>query len=122
MLETVTLEKVKVCAIHRMSNEQVALMNLRLDQSDHASFMADQLALRLSGYVHAMHEEPIRIEYPRDWWQAFRQRWFPAWWLNKYPVQMTKVEEKRFGRVCPHLLTDDRGAHFNFLVGVPPHA
>lgn len=28
----------------------------------------------------------IRIHYPRDWWQSFKQRWFPEWALKHWPV------------------------------------
>lgn len=33
--------------------------------------------------------EPIHIEYPRDWWQALKARWYPAWALARWPVAMT---------------------------------
>jgi hypothetical protein len=26
------------------------------------------------------------FEYPADWWQAFKERWFPAWLLKRFPV------------------------------------
>lgn len=29
------------------------------------------------------------ISYPSDWWQAFRERWLPKWWLNGHPVDYT---------------------------------
>jgi len=35
-------------------------------------------------------EEPIG-EYPADWWQAFKERWFPLKMRGKYPIRMTKI-------------------------------
>ena len=29
--------------------------------------------------------------YPLDWWQALKARWFPAWALKRWPVQMKRV-------------------------------
>ncbi len=30
------------------------------------------------------------IVYPSDWWQAFKERWFPKWLRKRYPVQYTE--------------------------------
>jgi hypothetical protein len=27
-----------------------------------------------------------KIEFPSTWWQAFKERWFPKFLLNKFPV------------------------------------
>ena len=29
----------------------------------------------------------MTIEYPEDWWQAFKDRWFPDWALRRWPVR-----------------------------------
>lgn len=45
------------------------------------------------------------VKYPADWVQAFKQRWFPGWLLQRYPVRMTAVRVcvKTIQRMCPHL-------------------
>ena len=30
-------------------------------------------------------------KWPVNWWQAFRERWFPEFWLSRYPVQYDHV-------------------------------
>lgn len=37
----------------------------------------------------ARFEERADVSYPSDWWQAFRERWLPAWWLRRHPVRVT---------------------------------
>lgn len=32
-----------------------------------------------------------RIEYPADWWQAFKARWFARWMLRRWPARMTVI-------------------------------
>jgi len=39
--------------------------------------------------IATLHEEVF--EYPTDWWQAFKERWFPKWLLNRYPVALSHV-------------------------------
>ncbi|HEU5276864.1 MAG TPA: hypothetical protein VFU97_24620 [Xanthobacteraceae bacterium] len=31
------------------------------------------------------------VTFPTDWWQHFKQRWFPAWALKRWPVRLTEV-------------------------------
>ena len=28
---------------------------------------------------------------PLDWWQAFRLRWLPSWWLDRHPIRWRKI-------------------------------
>lgn len=44
---------------------------------------------RLSGMVLSRCVESVKIEYPKDWWQALRGRFAPTWWLKRHPVLMT---------------------------------
>jgi len=37
------------------------------------------------------------IEYPSDWWQAFKERWFPTWAKKRWPVRHEKyIFDARF--------------------------
>jgi len=41
--------------------------------------------------VKIVVQEELLCSYPRDWWQAVKQRWFPGWLLKRYPVQTEDV-------------------------------
>ena len=59
-----------------------------------------------------------------DWWQSFRKRWFPGWWLKKHPIKTVEVKhsapfEKTITiyNICPHIdmkVPDDR-QHYAFM-------
>lgn len=34
----------------------------------------------------------VDTTYPKTWWDAFKDRWFPSWLKERYPVEWTKVE------------------------------
>jgi hypothetical protein len=63
------------------------------------------------------------VEWPDGWWQEFRERWLPRWWLRRWPVRMdsrevvTRVEHKHL-RLCPHvdIPRGDR-VHFAWVSG-----
>ena len=48
--------------------------------------MAHQFTVELNGYLLGEYPEPVLVTHPRDWWQAFRARWAPAWWIRRHPV------------------------------------
>lgn len=60
----------------------------------------------------AVATQPLRcevVEFPRDWWQAFRQRWFPRWALVRWPVRLCRVE-LRADAVYPEIpIVEGRG-------------
>lgn len=32
------------------------------------------------------------VRYPADWWQAFKERWFPVWAKERWPVRFTTCD------------------------------
>ncbi len=66
--------------------------------------MADAFAGHLQAFCVAIGEEHILLDWPEDWWQAFKLRWFPTftrWGLFK-PVRMNHLDRKVYDAVCPH--------------------
>lgn len=86
---TVKLEKLKYMLLKRLSSEFLADVEI----TPFASFLADEIYLRLKGYVWAEEESAQQqvIRYPYNWWQAFKEQWFPKWMLSRWPVKYAKV-------------------------------
>jgi hypothetical protein len=79
----VELEAMKIGLQQRLS---VELLGAGVETSYDALTQSVIFALR--GFVWA-EKESVRhqeAKYPRDWWQALKERWFPKWLLDKYPV------------------------------------
>jgi len=68
-----------------------------------------------------VNQEIVDVMYedvPTDWWQHFRMRWFPGWWIRRWPVvtrQIKTAETHRRVHVCPHLEGPKEKSHFTFL-------
>ncbi len=45
------------------------------------------LAIQLRQEILGQQRGNIEIRYPADWWQAVKQRFFPSWAKNRWPVQ-----------------------------------
>ncbi len=46
-------------------------------------------AIRLVFRLATMEEQVY--DYPADWLEWFKQRWFPKWLIKKYPIKMARV-------------------------------
>jgi hypothetical protein len=47
--------------------------------------------LMVRGHVWGEHLETKTIEYPADWFQAFKQRFFPRWLIKYFPINMNVI-------------------------------
>ena len=77
------LKKLKYVVLQWLDKEFM----VSVDFSMHTSFLTDNLVMRVRGFVWAEEIDVVDIRYPRDWWQAFKERWFPRWLRTRYPVE-----------------------------------
>lgn len=46
----------------------------------------------LRASVYGEPVESVRSKHPKDWREAFKERWFSKWMLKKWPVQYNHYE------------------------------
>ena len=46
----------------------------------------DGLVVKLTARITSQELDCIMVEYPMNWWEAFKERWFPAWVKARWPV------------------------------------
>ncbi len=123
LCRTVAFDKVQVSARAYLS--EMAFLRNHLHLVAHLDQISRQLVLELRSFVLGKKAERIDIEekWPADWWQAVKERWLPAWFLKRYPVQYKTLSiHKETMRVCPHVdmkTPEGRQVHFRWLEGVP---
>jgi hypothetical protein len=114
-IEQLQLERVRITAANRLNNEFLARARFKVWEQ-----AAGELMASLESYIHGLPHEKISVheKYPADWWQAFKERWFPACLLRRFPVHYKRIdiEERKFGAVCPHLHDDPQDKHLTWLV------
>lgn len=79
----------------------------------------NSMVLSLEAKLLGVPSERIVVHacYPCDWWQAFRERWFPQWWLRRWPVKYERIDidEQKFAAVCPHATAVSHEDHLRWL-------
>ena len=68
---------------------RVSLHDARLERQ--ADVFANQMVYRLQAYIWA-NPRHASIEYPKDWVEWLRDRWFPKWAKRRWPIKMTRVD------------------------------
>lgn len=67
--------------------------------------IAGHLELELKAYVATMHTPEHAVCYPATWWDAFKERWYPAWAKRRWGVRMARVAVS-FDVLYPELATN----------------
>lgn len=98
-------EKIPLCCQKGLTQNLLDVDHARWSQ--YLDTVTNEMVVSLDTYMAGIVSERIVIDrqWPADWWQAFRERWFPGWWLARRPVQYERihVDKKIFSAVCPHV-------------------
>lgn len=78
-----------------------------------------RMVIGLSQRIAALPEKEFIIDksWPKTWWDAFKERWFPTWAKLRWPIQYEtlQVREKIYKCICPHLGTDPTNTHLEWI-------
>lgn len=111
-------DRIEITNSHALSERQRQLLT-KCDFEQNFNQILCALVISVDTYIHGIEKERFRFhrEYPKDWWQAFKERWFPKWALRRWPVEMEviDIDHAIYGPVCPHLMHEDQGVHFEWM-------
>lgn len=65
-------------------------LQLRSDLNE--DWCRNLLRAHLTGFLWGELGSTQTIKYPRTWWSAFKERWFPLWLLRRFPVEYIVYE------------------------------
>ena len=90
-IRTVTLERLKASVFAYLPPELLDHTDIAFSSS--ADFFTNMIVARLTALIYGEQESAQRTEhkYPADWWQAFKERWFPKLLIKLYPVKYKKI-------------------------------
>jgi hypothetical protein len=83
-VKEIQLEKIKIGLMQRVSNH---LLGPEVRFSEVESFINNSVDMQIHGYVWGERGKSETIKYPATWRDSFKERWFPKWLLDRYPVQ-----------------------------------
>ena len=88
-MDTVTLERMKFIVLQYLNQELVDQFAIEpeVEFTAHAYFMCDDIVLRIKQAVYGRTMERVEVKYPRDWWEAVKDRWLPEWAKARWPVK-----------------------------------
>ncbi len=106
-IKAITVDCVGLHTGTRMSYRHMAGLRSTMQLQSHIEDELRALVLSLYAYVAGVPKEHLKIQrrWPKTWRDAFKERWFPAWWLRRWPVEYDKINIDRVvsWSVCPHI-------------------
>jgi len=109
-IRQIVLERMKLYLRREVDLESIAGVRDSAKFYAHLDEYTRRLVLEMRAYVLAgekvTEETSTTLTWPADWWQAFRARWFPRWWLRRWPVRhevRVVTTKTTIVRTCPHL-------------------
>lgn len=88
-LSSITFKTYILDVINSQSVVKFDLDQLQYTKHYSAEEFGNIIAYRLYTQLVGERKTPNPIVYPENWWEAFKERWFPEFLKNKYPVQYT---------------------------------
>lgn len=82
-ITSIDLEKLTLGVQGALSQEFVFDHKLEFIQQ----VTADAIVYQFRAHLWSESVGPTNVRYPRDWWQALKERWFPQWLKKRYPVE-----------------------------------
>ena len=123
-VQSISLQKVLKTICIELPEYQLREMDLRVQ----FEYVSNSFVFVLKNFFAGQEEETTTetpgqtVYFPATWWDAVKQRWFPAWLEARFPVKfdfVTPVVRKttKVTRICPHMDVPpgDRD-HFEYLV------
>ncbi len=118
-IRSAVFEKIRMYAEQSLALEYPGVLQ-NMEMEARVDHMTRRLVLSLRSVCCGKTVERIDVEakYPADWWEAFKERWFPKWALQRWPVKYKTISVHRdVVRVCPHLpmTVSSHREHFHWL-------
>ena len=79
-----------------------------------SGFMANSIVTRFNALLTTQLLDEYTISYPCNWKEAFKERWFPQWWLKRYPVKY-KIKTIIAKAIYPHIAFPEK-THYVHVV------
>lgn len=84
--ESIILERFQVAARRALVDTELVGMD-DIELVTWYDNILRELVVYIRAYLTSEKLAEIHVKYPQDWWQAFKEYWFPKWLLRKFPVQ-----------------------------------
>ncbi len=106
-IKEIVLERLKLSVRGTILKEMLDDGRMQVEVRQRIEFMVDSwvadLKLILFG-KKAVGPSGEIYEHADGWWEAFRERYFPAFWLRKYPIKKKRIDLSMIWyRICPHI-------------------
>ncbi len=88
-MNEVQLENMTFAIIASIDKALIECFAQSADVTRTKHWIEDEIVMRLKQHIFGKQVLHEVISYPADWKQAFKERWYPEWAKDKWPVRYT---------------------------------
>lgn len=111
-------DRIAVMQSESVSVREMAAMN-RMEVDAFADRLSRSVVVQFRTFIHAIPKEKISVHrrWPKDWREAVKERFAPAWIKKRWPVkyETVDIEQQIYGGVCPHLQEHAQSRHLEWM-------
>jgi len=90
--ERIEIQEVELQKIEFGYSQMISRYLLESSVYTEMDYARQALEINVRGYLWGEDQKGYSFQYPRDWWEAFKERWFPARLKLRWPVKYTKQD------------------------------
>jgi hypothetical protein len=68
------------------------LADVVLARGELSTFRDEMRAITIARFISFLYARTVE-RWPATWWDAFKERWFPAWAKKRWPVEWTTLKQ-----------------------------
>lgn len=113
-MQQLTRDDIELIVMHYYSQQRIDVFNKvapTLNKKNFKLLIFPQLenydAMGIRHIFRVVGTEETIHEYPQDWWQMLKDRWFPSWMKKLFPVKMNRVVAHHLFPYCHTKLGDE---------------
>jgi hypothetical protein len=76
--------------------KELTMPDPNIQMETYRDVLMDKFVVRIRAAIAGQRLESF--QYPADWWEAFKERWFPQRLLKRFPVQYERREVRAYYR------------------------
>lgn len=85
-VEQIVIERLKIGMQQTLSPEVFADADIEVL----FDLLRRQFLVQARGFIWHKQIDRLDIKYPKNWKEAFKERWFPEWALERWPIKYTE--------------------------------
>lgn len=91
-MNQVELQRKEYATQVALDERQLSSLRSRAEMEEVMDHARHQLLMTMRHHIYGKNHAPVHvIRYPKTWWDAVKERFAPAWFRDRYPIEFVTI-------------------------------